>query len=54
MKNNTAIFPGSFDPLTLGHIEIVNKGLQIFQNVIIAIGANTHKEYMFEIKQRKQ
>ena len=54
MKNNTAIFPGSFDPFTLGHVEIVNTGLQVFQNIIIAIGVNSNKEYMFDIGKRKK
>ena len=54
MKNNTAIFPGSFDPLTLGHIDIIQNSLKIFPNIIIAIGINDKKNYMYNLKQRKE
>ena len=47
-----AIFPGSFDPITIGHIEIVKKSLKIFDEVIVAIGTNSEKEYMFSEDQR--
>ena len=47
-----AIFPGSFDPITIGHIEIVKKSLKIFDEIIIAIGTNSEKEYMFSENQR--
>ena len=42
-----AIFPGSFDPITIGHIEIVEKSLKIFDEIIIATGTNPEKKYMF-------
>ena len=47
-----AIFPGSFDPITIGHIEIVKKSLKIFDEIIIAIGTNPDKKYMFSENQR--
>lgn len=47
-----AIFPGSFDPITVGHIEIVEKSLKIFDEIIIAIGTNPEKKYMFTESQR--
>ena len=47
-----AIFPGSFDPITIGHIEIVEKSLKIFDEIIIAIGTNIEKKYMFSENQR--
>ncbi|MFL2607990.1 MAG: pantetheine-phosphate adenylyltransferase [Flavobacteriaceae bacterium] len=47
-----AIFPGSFDPITIGHIEIIEKSLRIFDEVIIAIGTNPDKKYMFSKNQR--
>ena len=47
-----AIFPGSFDPITIGHIEIVEKSLKIFDEIIIAIGTNNEKKYMFSENQR--
>lgn len=47
-----AIFPGSFDPITLGHVDIVNRALPLFDEIIIAIGVNTDKSYMFSLKER--
>lgn len=47
-----AIFPGSFDPLTLGHVDIINRALPLFDEIIIAIGINTDKKYMFSLKER--
>lgn len=49
-----AIFPGSFDPITLGHLDIVNRGVTLFDEVIIAIGENSSKENMFSLEERKQ
>lgn len=49
-----AIFPGSFDPITLGHVDIINRGVTLFDEVIIAIGENSSKNYMFTIEERKQ
>ena len=47
-----AIFPGSFDPLTLGHCEIIKKAEDIFDEIIIAVGINDEKKYQFSIDQR--
>ncbi|PRP65710.1 pantetheine-phosphate adenylyltransferase [Nonlabens agnitus] len=47
-----AVFPGSFDPITLGHSDIINRGLNLFDEIIIAIGINADKKYMFELDQR--
>ena len=49
-----AIFPGSFDPITLGHLDIVNRGVTLFDEVIIAIGENSSKDYMFSLEERKR
>ena len=49
-----AVFPGSFDPLTLGHQNIVERGATIFDEIIVGIGHNAEKSHMFSIKQRKQ
>ena len=49
-----AVFPGSFDPLTLGHKDIVERGATIFDEIIVGIGHNAEKSHMFSIKQRKQ
>ena len=47
-----AIFPGSFDPLTLGHVDIIKRGVTLFDEVIIAIGENSSKDYMFSLEER--
>lgn len=48
-----AIFPGSFDPLTLGHVDIINRAMDLFDEIIIAIGVNNDKKYLFDLQQRK-
>ncbi|MBT9190342.1 pantetheine-phosphate adenylyltransferase [Zobellia russellii] len=47
-----AIFPGSFDPLTLGHSDIIQRGITLFDEIIIAIGVNAEKKYMFSLEER--
>ncbi|MGB5362171.1 MAG: pantetheine-phosphate adenylyltransferase [Aureibaculum sp.] len=49
-----AVFPGSFDPLTLGHYDIIKRGVPLFDEIIIAVGINADKKYMFSLKERKQ
>jgi len=49
-----ALFPGSFDPITLGHLDIIKRSLPIFDEVTIAIGTNSNKNYMFSLKRRKE
>ena len=49
-----AVFPGSFDPLTLGHCDIINKSLELFDEIIIAIGENSDKKNMFSMDERKK
>ncbi len=48
-----ALFPGSFDPLTLGHYDIIKRGVELFDEVIVAIGINSDKKYMFSIEERQ-
>jgi pantetheine-phosphate adenylyltransferase len=48
-----AVFPGSFDPLTLGHKDIIDRGIPLFDEIIIAIGTNSTKKYMFNLEQRR-
>ena len=48
-----AVFPGSFDPITLGHCDVINRGTQLFDELIIAIGENLSKNYLFSLEQRK-
>lgn len=49
-----AIFPGSFDPITLGHYDIIERGVTVFDELIIAIGVNADKKYMFSLEERKK
>ncbi|MCL7754689.1 pantetheine-phosphate adenylyltransferase [Polaribacter sp. Z022] len=49
-----AIFPGSFDPFTLGHHDIISRGVTLFDELIIAIGVNSSKKYMFTLEERKR
>ncbi|TYC16217.1 pantetheine-phosphate adenylyltransferase [Bizionia gelidisalsuginis] len=47
-----ALFPGSFDPITLGHYDIIKRAISLFDEVIVAIGINSDKKYMFSLEQR--
>ncbi|MBT8324167.1 MAG: pantetheine-phosphate adenylyltransferase [Winogradskyella sp.] len=47
-----ALFPGSFDPITLGHYDIIKRGVKLFDEVIVAIGINAEKKYMFSLEER--
>jgi len=49
-----ALFPGSFDPLTLGHYDIIKRGVTLFDEIIVAIGVNADKKYMFSLEERKK
>ncbi len=49
---NKAVFPGSFDPITLGHVDIIKRALPLFDSIILAIGVNTDKKYMFSLEDR--
>ena len=42
-----AVFPGSFDPITLGHYDIIERASRLFDKIIIAIGQNSQKKYFF-------
>lgn len=46
------VFPGSFDPITNGHIDLIHRALPLFDEVIIAIGINSQKKYLFSLSQR--
>lgn len=49
-----AIFPGSFDPITLGHYDIIKRALPLFDEIVVAIGINAEKKYMFSLEDRKK
>ncbi len=48
-----AVFPGSFDPITLGHFDIIKRSIPLFDKIIVAIGVNAEKKYMFSLDKRK-
>lgn len=47
-----AVFPGSFDPITSGHVDIVKRAVPLFDEIIIAIGINSQKKYLYSLEQR--
>lgn len=52
MSTRIAVFPGSFDPVTVGHVDIVQRALPLFDKLVVAMGVNTTKKYMFPFEQR--
>ena len=54
MPERIAIYPGSFDPLTLGHLNIIERGLATFDRLIVAIVSNPNKAPLFSVEERKQ
>ena len=49
-----ALFPGSFDPITIGHVNVITRSLDLFDKVIIGVGHNISKNYMFPLQDRMQ
>ncbi|MCB0686661.1 MAG: pantetheine-phosphate adenylyltransferase [Saprospiraceae bacterium] len=47
-----AVFPGSFDPITSGHVDIVHRAIPLFDRIVVAIGENAQKKYLFPLQQR--
>ena len=54
MSARLAVFPGSFDPVTIGHVSIVMRALPLFDRIVVAIGENSTKRCMFPLEQRLQ
>lgn len=54
MKNITAIYPGTFDPITNGHLDIIERSCSIFDKVIVAIAVNPSKTPLFTLSERKE
>ncbi|MBL8335585.1 MAG: pantetheine-phosphate adenylyltransferase [Rhodoferax sp.] len=53
MSNNIiAVYPGTFDPLTLGHEDVIRRATQLFDRVIVAVAAGHHKKTMFSLQER--
>lgn len=47
-----AVFPGSFDPITIGHYDVVQRALPLFDEIVMAVGLNSQKKYLFDLEQR--
>lgn len=47
-----AVFPGSFDPITIGHVDLIRRALPLFDKVIVAVGVNSTKKNLFPLEQR--
>ncbi len=54
MKQKIAVYPGSFDPITNGHMDILNRGLELFDKVIVAIANNIEKRALFSVEEREE
>ena len=51
---NIAIYPGTFDPITFGHIDVIKKGLKFFDKIVVAVSDVDNKNYLFDADERKQ
>ncbi|MFY0645156.1 MAG: pantetheine-phosphate adenylyltransferase [Bacteroidia bacterium] len=51
--SNKSLFPGTFDPFTLGHLDIVERALELFDEVVVAVGVNANKKHLFSLAQRQ-
>jgi len=52
MKKHVAVYPGSFDPITYGHLDIIDRGLEVFDELIVAVARNSEKKGLFSIEER--
>jgi len=52
--NKVAIYPGTFDPITYGHIDVIKKGLKLFDKIIVAVSDGENKNYLFSVTERIQ
>ena len=50
--NKVAIYPGTFDPITFGHIDVIKKGLKLFDKIIVAVSDVNNKDYLFDSEER--
>src|SRR4051812_45965566 len=51
-RQTLAVFPGTFDPITLGHLDIIDRGRKLFDHLIVALGVNPGKEHLFPVEER--
>ncbi|MBL7810612.1 MAG: pantetheine-phosphate adenylyltransferase [Bacteroidetes bacterium] len=54
METKIAVFAGTFDPITLGHVDIVRRSLPLFDEIVLAIGVNAQKKTLFSLEKRMQ
>ncbi len=52
MNNKVAIYPGTFDPITFGHIDVIKKGLKLFDKIVVAVSDVDNKNYLFSSDER--
>ena len=52
--NRIAIYPGSFDPITNGHVDLIKRGIRLFDEVIVLVAYNPNKTYLFTVEEREQ
>jgi pantetheine-phosphate adenylyltransferase len=48
----TAVFPGTFDPITLGHLDVIRRGRALFDHLVVAVGVNPNKQSLFDVDER--
>ena len=47
-----AIYPGTFDPITFGHIDVIKKSLKLFDKIVVAVSDGENKDYLFDVEER--
>ena len=50
--NKTAIYPGTFDPITFGHIDVIKKSLKLFDKIVVGVSVESNKNYLFSSEER--
>ena len=50
--SKTAIYPGTFDPITYGHIDVIKKSLKLFDKIVVAVSDGENKNYLFNVEER--
>ena len=50
--NKTAIYPGTFDPITFGHIDVIKKSLKLFDKIVVGVSYESNKNYLFSSEER--